>query len=98
MISLTDALRVMASKDEAGNFIPFDIKLVELNLREGTGGRRVTYQNAVLAGGPFGKSSTPKNANHFINGTRNIMVPGKDRPRKIHNLLLLELNGERVYV
>jgi hypothetical protein len=98
MISLSDALRVMAARDEAGDPIPFEVKVVTLNLKHGTGGMRVAYQNATLAGGSFGKKNALRQANHFYNGTRNLMVPGRSRPVKIHNLLITHFNGERVFV
>lgn len=98
MISLRDALSVMACKGEDGSFLPFSLTLVTCNLREDTGGRRITYENAVLAGAPFGKKGSARSANHFINGTRNIYVPGKGRPITIHNICITEFNGERIYL
>lgn len=98
MILLSDALRIMASNDPAGNFIPFDLTYITCNVTDGSGGRRVTVTGAALAGGAFGKKESPKKANHFLNGTRNIMVPGKPRPVKIHNLLITHFNGEEVII
>lgn len=98
MIFLRDALRVMCTSDKAGNFIPFNFTIVTCNLREDTGGRRVDYENVVLAGGPFGKKNSKKDADHYINGTRNVMIPGKSRPTTIHNLLITKFNGERIII
>lgn len=98
MISLRDALKIMDARFDGGDPIPFDLTVITCNLKHGTGGLRVTYQNATLAGGSFGKKTSARNANHFYNGTRNLQVPGKGRPVKIHNLLITHFNGERVFV
>jgi hypothetical protein len=97
-IFLKDALAIMAMRDSDGGFIPFDIERVTCNLREGTGGRRVTHEKAVLAGAPYGKKNSRREANHFLNGTRNIMIPGKGRPITIQNLLITKFNGETVII
>jgi hypothetical protein len=88
----------MATPSEGGGFLPFSFTFVTCNLTEKTGGKRVHAENAVLAGGPFGKKNSPKNANHYLNGTRNVMLQGKARPTTIHNLLITEFNGERVVI
>jgi len=96
MISQADALKVMDSRTTAGDPIPVDITVITCNLTEDTGGERRVYQGVTLAGGQFGKKNSVKNPNHFENGTRNIMVPGKSRPITIHFDLITHLNGERV--
>ena len=95
---LRDALTVMTAKDTAGSFIPFDCTVITCNLTEKTGGEKLEIKGAVLAGAPFGKKESRKDADHYINGTRNIMIPGRSRPVTIHNLLLIRFNGERVIV
>jgi hypothetical protein len=97
-IFLRDALSIMAMHDSAGNFIPFTITRVTCNIANRTGGRRETLENVTLAGAPYGKKKSSKPANHFLNGTRNIMIPGKSRPTTIHNILITHFNGETIII
>ncbi|QTE38501.1 hypothetical protein J3L18_05335 [Mucilaginibacter gossypii] len=97
-IFLSDVLRIMAMVDEQGNFIPFSITFITCNLTEETGGKRMTCDNVTLAGHPFGKKNSPKNANHWMNGTRNMLIPGRPRPTTVHNVLITRFNGERVII
>ncbi len=98
MISQADALSVMDSRNSAGEPIPFSLTFITCDLNKQTGGERRSYEGVTLAGGSFGKKDSVKNANHFDNGTRNIMIPGKPRPRTIHIDLITHLNQERIYI
>ncbi|RQO65114.1 hypothetical protein DBR40_24725 [Pedobacter sp. KBW01] len=89
-------LNVMNQRDGNGNFIPFgSITWVKCNLKDNTGGEKITLANAVLEGS--GKSnSSKKNPNHFENYTRNIRAFDGDRIMKIHVLLITRFNGDKV--
>lgn len=98
MISLRDMLKVMDARDSSGQPIPCTITRIKCNLREQTGGQRETLENITLAGGQFGKKVSAKNANHYNNGTRNVMVPGRSRPITIPIYTITHFNQERVYI
>ena len=92
MIKLSDALSVMTTGD------PFNFSLVTCNLKQETGGRRVSYENATLCAGGNSSKTSAKNPNHWKNHTRNIMVQGKSRPITIHTLLITGFNNQKVFI
>lgn len=98
MINLRDALKVMDARTSDGQPIPFSITHIKCNLREQTGGQRETLEGITLAGGQFGKKVSGRNANHYQNATRNVMIPGKSRPTSIHIYTITHFNAERVYI
>ncbi|MHB8209078.1 hypothetical protein [Mucilaginibacter sp.] len=98
MVQLRDALNIMDARHPGGEPIPFSLTFITCNLTEKTGGERRSYEGVILAGGQFGKKNSPKNANHYDNGTRNVNIPGKSRPVTIHIYLITHLNNERVII
>lgn len=89
---VVDMLKIMTEKDGAGNPIPFSITFVTCDMRQNTGGKKITLKSAILPGYST-KINSKKNPNHYSNYTRNILAEGGDRPIKIHALLVTEFNG-----
>lgn len=98
MIQISDMLKVMASNDSGGRPISFSFEVVTSNSREGTGGKRVTYKNAVLLAGGNSSKNSLKNPNNWLNVTRTIQVPGKGRPITVPVLLITKFNEEKTYI
>lgn len=107
-IALADALRSMNTYDSLGNPIPFSISYVTADQEKQTGGEYKTYKGAFLSyqnksgtrtyTGKEVERKVKKHTNHWVNGTRNIMVQGGNRLRCIHIWLILEFNGKEVII
>lgn len=95
IIRVKDMLNTMQLRGEDGELIPFSISFVTLDEKLGTGGKKITLDQAVLVGGPGGKNKK-RNPNHFENYTRNIRHLEGDRIIKIHALLVTRFNGMRI--
>jgi hypothetical protein len=95
MIRVSDMLNVMNQRDGNSDFIPFSITWVSCNLKQNTGGEKITLAKAVLKGS--GKSKSAKrNPNHYENYTRNIVAFGGDRIMKVHVLLITRFNDDKI--
>ena len=78
--------------ESSGNRQTFSITWVTNNSKLGTGGDKITLENAVLVGSGNSKSEK-KNPDHYQNFTRNIKALDSDRIIKIHVLLVTRFNG-----
>ena len=88
-------LNEMMQRDAKSKFIPFKITFVSCNLKQNTGGEKITFDKAVFVGGPSDRV-TERNPNHFGNHTRNIKSVGGDRIITIHPLLVTHFNGKQI--
>lgn len=108
-VSFSECLEIINRKDKKGNPIPFDANVYTLNRNSKKGGLLKSYKKAKLLAWNNQertlKSLTKyaqavdkvkRNPNHFQNRTRNIEVPDKDRPVKIHLRLIDSINGKKV--
>lgn len=92
IIRLSEMLQVMKRRDENGEPVPFSITFVTCNQKLNTGGEKITFEQAVLVGGPS-RSAKIKNPNHHQNFTRNIMAADGDQIITIHPILATRFNG-----
>lgn len=89
---MKDMDNIMKIRGHDRELIPFSITFVTADQKKGTGGQKITFDEAVFVGGPSRKDSG-RNANHYENYTRNIRHKNSDRITKIHLLLVLKFNG-----
>jgi hypothetical protein len=92
-ISIKDMCDTMQMRGEDREFIPFSITFVTADLKKGTGGKKITFDDAIFVGGPSRSSEKKRNANHYANFTRNIRHRQSDRIITIHPILVLKFNG-----
>jgi len=108
MIRLLNVLEQMDQFDGAGMPVKFDIKFVTADRIRKTGGEIIEIkQGCKCVGKKKGKvifdtrlaptdiPKSPKDPNHWINQTRNILLPN-GQIRKIHIRLIIEFNGQKV--
>lgn len=95
MIRVADMLRMMNEWESSGNRVPFSITWVTCNMKQNTGGEKITLDRAVLVGSGVSKSRD-RNPNHFENYTRNIKSAEGDRIMKIHVLHITQFNGKKI--
>ncbi len=110
MISRIIALRNMELVDHKGNPVPFDVQFVTADRARKTGGaieelKGVVLSNAkrkkkpqrITAAMPddLGDRPNGKRPNHYVNRTRNFMLPN-NQVRKAHISLITHMNGEVV--
>jgi len=88
-------LTTMQMRSQDGQLIPFSITFVTADLKQGSGGKRITYKEAVLVGNAISKSDQ-RNPDHFANYTRNLMGFETNEIRKFHPLLVDTFNGKTV--
>lgn len=88
-------LNTMNEWESSGNRVPFSITFVTCNQKQGTGGEKITIDQAVLVGNSTSKSNK-KNPNHYENYTRNIRALEGDRMMKVHVLLITRFNGQSI--
>lgn len=97
IIKVKDMLNTMAMRGADGELIPFSITFVTCDEKQGTGGKKITLDRAVLLGGPSSKNNRGvRDPQHYGNYTRNIRHENGDRIIKIHALLVTRFNGMRV--
>ena len=108
-IRLSDVLKEMDRIDGSGKPVSFDIKFVTSNRKLGTGGEIIEIKGArkcvEIKGGEVvidtRKSATPgevpvsRNPHHWINSTRNLLLPN-GRIRKVHIRLIIGFNNQKV--
>lgn len=94
-ISIKDMLNIMQMRGHDRELIPFSITFVTADLRKGTGGKKIVFDQAVFVGG-VSKKSKVRNPNHYDNFTRNIRHVQSDRIITIHPLLVMKFNGMEV--
>lgn len=97
IILVKDMVREMAKTDRKGNPVPFSITFVTCNLKQDTGGEKITLKEAVCIGGPSNRKME-RNPKHAENFTRNIRAKDGDRFIKIHALLVTRFNGKKVSI
>ena len=92
----------MKKVDSRKNPVPFSLKIRSFNLQNKTGGKLISYEEAVLLRPPAKKGAvrladeTPfKNPNHWENRTRNIKLKNGEI-KKIHIIFIEEFNGKKV--
>ncbi|GAA4327439.1 hypothetical protein GCM10023149_30820 [Mucilaginibacter gynuensis] len=95
IIRVNEMLAVMEMKGADGLPIPWSGRFIELNLKAGTGGKRISVKNVVLLGGGQSKSNY-RNPNHYQNFTRNFRSINNQEIRKFHPLLMETFNDMRV--
>ena len=100
-IYLSEVLTEMAKLDQHKNPIPFSISVRTYNQQNKSGGKLVTYENAMLMQPPKVKGAVRlsqnidfKNPNHFANRTRNLKT--NQGIKKIHILFITKFNGREV--
>jgi hypothetical protein len=108
-IRLWDILQIMDSLDGQGKPVRFQVKYVTANRSEGTGGEIIELKHACKCSVrtsqgkeifPAKKAFTAdervtKNPNHWVNSTRNILLPNGQK-RKLHIRLVIEFNNKKV--
>lgn len=92
-VSLDEAKKIMSKTDIHGIPVPFEITACTFDIARKTGGEKVTYSNAVLCPGAGDK----KRYNH-ANGVRNIKLLDSNEIRSINPLLIIMINGQKVYL
>lgn len=97
-IYLSKVLSEIKRLDSNNNPIPFTITVRTFNNQNKTGGKLVTYHNAVLMQAPktpgkirLSQSRAFKNPKHFDNRTRNIKTD--QGIKKINILFIIKYNG-----
>jgi hypothetical protein len=95
LIRVPDMLATMQMRGQDGNRLPFSITFVTANLTAGTGGERISYEQAELLGSGM-SSSELRNPDHYANYTRNLQGVGTNEIRKFHPLLVETFNGKTV--
>jgi hypothetical protein len=108
MIRLSNVLEQMDQLDGNEKPVKFDIKFVTADRIRKTGGEIIEIkQGCKCVGKKNGKvvfdtrkASTdipkiPKDPNHWVNSTRNILLPN-GLIRKVHIRLIIEFNGQKV--
>jgi hypothetical protein len=95
---LSEVLKEMRKLDKDNNPIPFDVTIRTYNSQNKSGGRLVTYENAMLMQPPkkpgafrLSQKIDFKNPNHFANRTRNLKT--NEGIKKIHILFIIKFNG-----
>lgn len=106
-IRLSDVLSEMDRLDDQGKPIKFNIKFVTANRKERTGGEIIEIKGGrkcvdVKEDKPVfdtrksvSEPKLHKNPNHWVNSTRNILLPN-GRIRKVHIRLIIEFNDQKV--
>ncbi|MDB4919844.1 hypothetical protein [Mucilaginibacter sp.] len=94
-VRISEMLQIMGMKDEDGQPIPFKFRFDTCNLKDGTGGKRISMTDVILVGGAVSRSNT-QNPGHFANYTRNFRSINNQEIRKFHPLLVEEFNDMRV--
>ena len=108
-IRLWDVLEIMDSEDVHGNPVRFQVKYVTANRLQGTGGEIIELKDGCKCSGKT-KQGKPifavkknfpdndrvtKDPNHWINSTRNCLLPNGQK-RKLHIRLIIEFNNKKV--
>jgi hypothetical protein len=108
-IRLREVVNEMDRLDGEGRSVPFDIKFVSSDRKRGTGGDIIEIKGARKCYGTTdgglvsdtpnrsgsGKPGETKNPNHFVNQTRNLLLPN-GQIRKVHIRLIIAFNGKKV--
>lgn len=97
-IFLSQVLKEMKKLDDKKNPIPFTITVRTFNNQNKSGGKLITYENAVLMQAPktpgkirLSQKRTFKNPNHYGNRTRNLKTD--EGIKKINILFIIKFNG-----
>ncbi|CAA0156888.1 conserved hypothetical protein [Tenacibaculum maritimum] len=102
-MNLRDVLKEMAKLDENKNPVPFSVAVRTFDKTNKKGGVLKQYHGITLM--QQGKKRSlmslasgkdVKNPNHWENKTRNLKVPGQNRPRKTNILFIVKFNGYNV--
>lgn len=108
-IRLWDVLEQMDRFNIMGKPIKFQIRFVTANRDHGTGGEIIEIKDGrkcsgkTKSGEPIFqktktvsvKDSVTRNPNHWVNSTRNILLPN-GQIRKVHIRLIIEFNHQKV--
>ena len=108
-IRLWDALEIMDSFDGQGKPVRFQLKFVTANRLERTGGEIIELKDAQKCSVRTTKGKeifaakknfpaneqVSKNPRHWVNSTRNILLPNGQK-RKLHIRLIIEFNNKKV--
>ncbi len=108
-IRLWDVLEIMDSFDGQGKPIRFQLKFVTANRSEKTGGEIIELKDACKCSVRTKKGKEifavkknlpadnriTKDPNHWVNSTRNILLPNGQK-RKLHIRLIIEFNNKKV--
>lgn len=97
-IFLSQVLMEMKKLDANKNPIPFSISVRTYNNQNKSGGKLITFENAVLMQAPktpgkirLSQNRDFKNPNHFDNRTRNLKTG--EGIKKINILFIIKFNG-----
>ena len=108
-IRLWDVLEIMDSFDGQGKPVRFQLKFVTANRSEKTGGEIIELKDACKCSVRTKKGKEifaakknfpvddriTKDPNHWVNSTRNILLPNGQK-RKLHIRLIIEFNNKKV--
>ena len=108
-IRLWDVLEIMDSVDAQEKPVRFQVKYVTANRLEKTGGEIIELQEACKCSVRTKKGKEifaakknfpaderiTKDPNHWVNSTRNILLPNGQK-RKLHIRLIIEFNNKKV--
>ena len=108
-IRLWDVLEIMDSFDGLGKPVRFQLKFVTANRSEKTGGEIIEMKDACKCSVRTKKGKEifaakknfpaderiTKDPNHWVNSTRNILLPNGQK-RKLHIRLIIEFNNKKV--
>ena len=108
-IRLWDVLEIMESMDCHGKPVRFQLKFVTANRLENTGGEIIELKDACKCSVRTTKGKeifavkknfpvddrVTKDPNHWVNSTRNILLPNGQK-RKLHIRLIIEFNNKKV--
>jgi len=108
-IRLWDVLEFMDSMDGQGKSVRFQLKFVTANRLEKTGGEIIELKDAckcsvrtkngkeIFAAKKnfLADERITKDPNHWVNSTRNILLPNGQK-RKLHIRLIIEFNNKKV--
>ena len=105
MIHLKEVITAINSTDHKGNGLEFSIEFVTCNKQKKTGGRRIKLEQAVkmsnykklpLTVRNVYKGRKVRHVNHLENLTIDILDILSIQPYRIHPVLILFFNGERI--
>jgi len=108
-IRLWDVLEIMDSFDGQGKPVRFQLKFITANRLEKTGGEIIELKDGCKCSGRTVKGKeifavkknftvddrVTKDPNHWVNSTRNILLPNGQK-RKLHIRLIIEFNNKKV--
>lgn len=91
-IKMKDIVKVMSRTDRFNEPLPFSITFVTCDEKRGTGGEKITLNEAICIGGPSTRNMI-RDPHHDLNFTRNIRAKNGDKIITVSALLITRFNG-----